>query len=30
MRVGDVFKAADAISIDELRTARQATVVRDQ
>jgi hypothetical protein len=29
MRVGDVFKDADVISIDELRTAREAAVVRD-
>jgi len=30
MRVGDVFKDADVISIDELRTARQAAVDRDE
>jgi hypothetical protein len=29
MRVGDVFKDADVISIDELRIAREAAVVRD-
>ena len=29
MRVGDVFKDADVISIDELRSAREAAVVRD-
>jgi hypothetical protein len=29
MRVGDVFKDADVINIDELRTAREAAVVRD-
>jgi hypothetical protein len=29
MRVGDVFKDADVISIDELRAAREATLVRD-
>lgn len=30
MRVGDVFKDADVISIDELRAARQAAVARDE
>src|SRR5665213_1343816 len=30
MRVGDVFKDADVISIDELRTAREAAVDRDE
>ena len=29
MRVGDVFKVADVISIDELRAARETEVVRD-
>jgi hypothetical protein len=29
MRVGDLFKPADVHSIDELRAARQAAVVRD-
>jgi hypothetical protein len=29
MRVGDVFKGADVVSIDELRTAREAALVRD-
>jgi hypothetical protein len=29
MRVGDVFKDADVHSIDELRAARRAAVVRD-
>ena len=29
MRVGDVFKDADVVSIDELRAAREAKVVRD-
>ncbi len=29
MRVGDVFKDADVVSIDELRAARRAAVVRD-
>ena len=29
MRVGDVFKDADVISMDELRAAREAAVVRD-
>ena len=29
MRVGDVFKDADVVGIDELRAARQAAVVRD-
>ena len=29
MRVGDVFKDADVISIDELRATREAKVVRD-
>jgi hypothetical protein len=29
MRVGDMFKDADVISIDELRTAREAAVLRD-
>ncbi len=29
MRVGEVFKDADVISIDELRAAREATLVRD-
>ncbi|MGA7957183.1 MAG: hypothetical protein WCA26_09045 [Xanthobacteraceae bacterium] len=29
MRVGDVFKDADVVSIDELRAAREATLVRD-
>ena len=29
MRVGDVFKDADVVSIDELRAAREAAVVRD-
>jgi len=29
MRVGDVFKDADVVSIDELRAARDAALVRD-
>jgi hypothetical protein len=29
MRVGDVFKDADVVGIDELRAAREAKVVRD-
>ena len=29
MRVGDVFKDADIVSIDELRAAREAALVRD-
>jgi len=29
MRCGDVFKDADVVSIDELRTAREAALVRD-
>jgi hypothetical protein len=29
MRVGDVFKDADVVSIDELRAAREAAQVRD-
>ena len=29
MRVGDVFKDADVVGIDELRAAREARVVRD-
>ena len=29
MRVGDVFRDADVVGIDELRTARKAKVVRD-
>ena len=29
MRVGDVFRDADVVSIDELRTARQAAMLRD-
>jgi hypothetical protein len=29
MRVGDVFKDADVVSIDELRAAREAAPVRD-
>ncbi len=29
MRVGDVFKDADVVSIDELRAAREAALVRD-
>ncbi len=29
MRVGDVFRDADVVSIDELRAARRAAVVRD-
>ena len=29
MRVGDVFRDADVVSIDELRAAREAAVVRD-
>ena len=29
MRVGDVFRDADVFSIDELRAARRAAVVRD-
>jgi hypothetical protein len=29
MRVGDVFRDADVVSIDELRAAREAKVVRD-
>jgi hypothetical protein len=30
MAVGDVFKDADVHSIDDLRAARQAAVVRDE
>ena len=30
MRVGDLFKLADVYSIDELRAARRAAVVRDE
>jgi hypothetical protein len=30
MRVGDVFKPADVHSLDELRAARRAAVVRDE
>ncbi len=29
MRVGDVFKDAEVVSIDELRAAREAALVRD-
>jgi hypothetical protein len=29
MRVGDVFKDADVVGIDELQAAREAKVVRD-
>ena len=29
MRVGDVFRDADVVSIDELRAARRAAVIRD-
>jgi hypothetical protein len=29
MRVGDVFRDADVVSIDELRAAREAASVRD-
>ena len=29
MRVGDVFKDADVVSIDDLRAAREAKAVRD-
>ena len=29
MRVGDLFKPADVVSIDELRAARETAVVRD-
>jgi len=29
MRVGDVFKDADVVGIDELRAAREAALVRD-
>jgi len=29
MRVGDVFKDADVVSIDELRAAREAASIRD-
>jgi hypothetical protein len=29
MRVGDVFRDADVVGIDELRAAREAKVVRD-
>ena len=29
MRVGDVFRDADVVSIDELRTARRGAVVHD-
>ena len=29
MRVGDVFRDADVVSIDELRAAREAARVRD-
>ena len=29
MRAGDVFKDADVVSIDELRAAREAALVRD-
>jgi hypothetical protein len=29
MRVGDVFRDADVVSIDELRAAREAAVDRD-
>ena len=29
MRVGDVFSDADVVSIDELRAAREAAVVRE-
>jgi len=30
MRVGDVFRDADVVSIDELRGAREAALVRDK
>jgi len=30
MRVGEVFKPADVHSLDELRAARRAAVVRDE
>ena len=30
MRVGDLFKPADVVSIDELRAAREAALVRDK
>jgi len=29
MRVGDVFRDADVVNIDELRAAREAALVRD-
>jgi hypothetical protein len=29
MRVGDVFRDADVVSIDELRAAREAALLRD-
>ncbi len=29
MRVGDVFRDADVVSIDELRATREATLIRD-
>jgi len=29
MRVGDVFRDADVVNIDELRTVRQAAMLRD-
>ncbi len=29
MRVGEVFRDADVVSIDELRAAREAALVRD-
>ncbi len=29
MRVGDVFRDADVVSIDEVRAAREAALVRD-
>ncbi len=29
MRVGDVFRDADVVSIDELRHAREAALIRD-
>jgi hypothetical protein len=29
MRVGDVFRDADVVSIDELRAAREGALVRD-
>lgn len=29
MRVGEVFKDADVVSIDQLRAAREAALVRD-